>query len=186
MNPCRILPGIWLIFIISTPVLALDLQQGMHGMTWASSVSQYSYLTKVRASDQVDYYVNSKMAYQVVNQSVTNVFYGFYKDKFFAVYIKLRSRDQFDHLKLLFSKNYGKPAVEENATGQNVVYRWKDDDVKIKVKMKESSGDIKLAVYYTPVSAMLNEEYLEQTTPDSVDPIVSGEDKSMNAAPLLD
>ena len=155
-------------------------------MTWASSVSQYSYLTKVRESNQVDYYVNSKMAYQVVNQSVTNVFYGFYKDKFFAVYIKLRSRDQFDHLKLLFSKNYGKPTVEKNAIGQNVVYRWRDGDVKIKVKMKESSGDIKLAVYYTPVSAMLNEEYLEQTEPDSFDPIVSGEDKSVNAAPLLD
>jgi hypothetical protein len=48
------------------------------------------------------------------------------------------------------------------------------------------NGPIKLAVYYTPVSAMLNEEYLEQTKPDSVDPGVSGEDKSVKAAPLLD
>ena len=73
MNIYRILPGIWLILIISTSALALDLQQGMHGMTWSSSVS-----------------------------------------------------------------------------------------------------------------AMVNEEYLEQTKPDSIDPIVSEEDKSMKAAPLLD
>jgi len=186
MNLYRILFGIWLILIISTSAAALDLQQGMHGMPWASSVSQYSHLTRVSQSNQVDYYVNSKMIYQVVNQSVTDVFYGFYKDKFFAVYIKLRSRDQFDHLKLLFSKHYGKPTVEQNAAGQQVVYSWKDGDVKIKVKMKEDVGDIKLAVYYTPISAMLNEEYLEQTRLDTFDQTASQEDKAVKAAPLLD
>lgn len=186
MNLYRILPGIWLILIISTSASALDLQQGMHGMTWASSVSQYSHLTKVRVSDQVDYYVNSKMIYQVVNQSVSDVFYGFYKDKFFAVYIKLRSRDQFDHLKLLFSENYGKPTIEKNVAGQLVVYRWKEGDVKLKVKMKEAVGEIKLAVYYTPISAMLNEENLEKTKPANFDQTVSVDDKAVKTAPLLE
>jgi hypothetical protein len=185
MKNYRILPGIWLILIISTSVSAFDLHQGMHGMPWASSASQYSHLTKVRESNLVDYYINSKMIYQVVNQSVTDVFYGFYKNEFFAVYIKLRSREQFDHLKLLFSENYGKPKVEQNAAGQHVVYRWKDGDVKIKVKMKEAVGDIKLAVYYMPISAVLNEELLEQTKLDTFDPAASNKDKSVKAAPLL-
>ena len=186
MNLNRIFLGIWLTLIFFTSASALDLQQGMHGMSWASSVSQYPYLTKVRESDQVVYYVNSEMIYQVVNQSVTSVFYGFYKDQFFAVYTKLRTRDQFDHLKLLFSENYGKPIVEKDATGQNVVYSWKVGDGKIKVKMKESIGDIKFAVYYAPISTILNESKLEQINLDTSDPAASKEDASVKTAPLLE
>ena len=186
MNLRRIFLGIWLTLIFFTSASALDLQQGMHGMPWASSVSQHAHLTKVRESDQVVYYVNSKMIYQVVNQSVTGVFYGFYKDQFFAVYTKLRTRDQFDHLKRLFSENYGKPKVEKDATGQNVVYRWKDGEVKIKIKMKESIGDIKFAVYYAPISTILNESKLEQIKLDSSGPTASKEDRSVKSTPLLE
>jgi hypothetical protein len=181
----RVFLGICLTLIFLTPASALNLQKGMHGMPWSSAVSQHAHLTKVRESGQVVYYVNSKMIYQVVNQSVTGVFYGFYRDQFFSVHIKLRTRDQFDHLKQLFSENYGKPKVEKSATGENVVYRWKDGDVKIKIKMKESIGDIKLAVYYTPISAVLNEEYMDRIRPDTYDLSASGDDQRVNLVPLL-
>lgn len=188
MNIYRVLPGVCLVFVIFTytPAFAIDLQHGMHGLPWACSASQYTYLTKVRESNQVVYYVNSNMIYQVINQSVNDVFYGFYKDQFFAVYIKLRSRDQFDHLKELFSKYFGKPRFEKNALDQQEVYRWKNGDVKIKVKMKESIGDIKLAVYYAPISAMLNEEHPERIEPDTFIPATTKEGKGMKPAPLLD
>ena len=61
MKHYRILSGIWLMLIISTSALALDLQHGMHGMHWTSSASQYSHLTRVQKSSLVDYYINSKM-----------------------------------------------------------------------------------------------------------------------------
>ena len=187
MNHYRVFLSVWLIIMIFiSAASAFDLQQGMHGMPWASSISQHAHLNKMRESNHVVYYVNPKMIYQVVNQSVTGVFYGFYKDQFFAVYTKLRSRDQFDHLKRLFSENYGKPKVEKDATGQNVVYRWKDGDVKIKVKMKESVGDIKFAVYYAPISTILNESKLESIQLDTSGPTVSKEDKSVKSAPLLE
>lgn len=186
MNFYRVFLGIWLILISFTPISAFDLEQGMHGMPWASPASQHPYLNRVSDSNQVVYYVNSKMIFQVVNQSVTDVFYGFYEDQFFAVYIKLRTRGQFDHLNLLFSKYYGTPKVEKNTVGQYVVYRWKDGDVKIKVKMKESIGDIKLAVYYTPISTMLNEENFEKIKPDIYDPAASKEDKNLKSVPLLE
>ena len=186
MNLYRVFLGILLILVAYTTTSAFELQRGMHGMPWESSISQYAHLTKVRESNQVAYYVNSKMIYQVVNQSVTGVFYGFYQDQFFSVHIKLRSREQFDHLNRLFIENYGKPKVEKDATGQNVVYRWKDGDVKIKVKFKESIGDIKLAVYYAPISTMLNEKYLEQIKFDSPDSNVSKEDIGVKSAPLLE
>ena len=58
--------------------------------------------------------------------------------------------------------------------------------MKIEVKMKEAVGDIKLAVYYMPISAMLNEVLLEQSKLDTFDPGASNRDKSVKAAPLLD
>ena len=185
MNPDKVLPGIFLVLIIFTSASAVELQDGMHGMPWASSASQFTYLTKVRESNQVAYYINSNMIYQVVNQSVTDVFYGFYKDQFFAVYIKLRTRDQFDHLNELFSKYYGKPKVEKNITNQLEIYRWKNGNVKIKLKMNESLGEIKLAVYYATISAMLNEEHLEQIQSDTVFPVTSEKQKDVKPVPLL-
>jgi hypothetical protein len=186
MNINRLFLGIWLMLFLFTPASALNLQEGMHGMSWASSISQHAHLTKVRESGHVAYYVNSKMIYQVVNQSVTGVFYGFYQGQFFAVYTKLRTRDQFEHLISLFSQNYGKPKVEKDATGQNVVYRWKDGDVKIKVKMKEDIGDLKFAVYYAPISTLHNESKLEQIKLDAPGPTSSKDDKSVKSAPLLE
>jgi hypothetical protein len=186
MNLYRIFFGIWLGFIIFTSAAAYDLTQGMHGMSWASSISEHAHLKKVRESLGVTYYVNEDMIYQVVNQSVIGVFYGFYKDQFFAVYIKLRRPDQFDHLKQLFSKNYGEPKAERNASGDQVVYRWKVNDVKIKLKMKESIGEIKLAVYYIPVASRLNEEQLEQMAPDDFNLPHSKKNETRKSAPLLD
>jgi hypothetical protein len=186
MNLYRIFFGILVSFIIFTSAAAYDLKQGMHGMSWASSISDYAHLEKVRESYGVTYYVNADMIYQVVNQSVTGVFYGFYKDQFFAVYIKLRRPDQFDHLKQLFSKNYGEPKAERNASDDQVVYRWKVNDVKIKLKMKESIGDIKLAVYYIPIASRLNEAQLEQITPDDFKVPHSKKDETRKSAPLLD
>ena len=186
MNFNRLFLSIWIILLFFTPASALNLQEGMHGMSWASSISQHAHLTKVRESGQVAYYVNSQMIYQVVNQSVTGVFYGFYQGQFFAVYTKLHTRDQFDHLKSLFSQNYGKPKVEKDTTGQNVIYRWKEGNVKIKVKMKEDIGDLKFAVYYAPISSIHNESKLEQIKLDTSAPNASKDDKSVKSAPLLD
>ena len=90
------------------------------------------------------------------------VSYGFYRDQFYAAFIRLRSPDQFAHLQRQFSKKHGKPKVTQNAASGQTVYRWKVEDVKIKLKMKESIGEYKLAFYYSPLSTELNRELLEQ------------------------
>jgi hypothetical protein len=186
MKHYRIFIGFWFGFIIVTSAAAYDLTQGMHGMSWASSISEHAHLKKVRESFGVSYYVNEDMIYQVVNQSVIGVFYGFYNDQFFAVYIKLRRPDQFEHLKQLFSENYGEPKAERNTSGDQVVYRWIVNDAKIKLKMKESIGEIKLAVYYIPIASRLNEEQLERITPDDFNVPHSKKDEKRKSAPLLD
>ena len=142
---------------------------------------QYKHLTKVREADMVAYFANADTLYQVANQPVPGVVYGFYQDKFFAVYIKLQSPDQFYITARRFTTRYGNPKVTFIAESQQTIYRWKDADVKIKLKRSESNGDLKLAIYYTPLSDKLNQAF----PPDSVQPM-SGSKKAVQKAPLLE
>ena len=153
MNYYRIIIGLWFILWLGTPAAAGDIQLGIHKMKWGSFISEYDQLTKVHEVKPAAYYTNSNMTYQSANQPVPAVFYGFYRDQFFAVFIKLRSPDQFSQLERQFKTKYGKPNTTYYPDSQQTVHRWTDTDVKIKLKMKESPQEFKLAFYYAPLAA---------------------------------
>ena len=155
-------------------------------MNWGNSISEYADLTKVHETGKVAYYVNSNMSYQTASQPIPGVFYGFYNKQLFAVFIKLRSPDQFSQLERQFSAKHGKPKIVYNAGTQQSVYRWQAADVKIKLKMKESPGEYKLAIYYSPLAAKLNQEQLEQLSTEALEPTPTNKNKAVKFAPLLD
>ena len=78
----------WLVTILCSAAVAYDFQQGMHGMKWGSSVSENTDLSKVYETALAVYYAKPDTFYQVSNQPIPGVFYGFYDDKFFAVFVK--------------------------------------------------------------------------------------------------
>lgn len=168
MNSMRIFLAGCLVVIFCSSVAAYDLQQGLHGMRWGSSIAQYNDLTQVKELNQAIYYTNSNMQYEAASQPVPAVFYGFYMDQFFAVFIKLRSPDQFSHLERQFRKKYGKPKTTHNTANRLTVHRWKDADVSIKLKLKESPTEYKLAMYYLPLASKVNQDHLENATPDEI------------------
>ena len=186
MNYYRIFIGLLLVLLFCAPATAKDLQQGIHGMKWGSSISEYDELTKVHEANQAAYYANSNMVYQTANQPVPGVFYGFYRDQLFAVFIKLRSPDQFSQLERQFTTKHGKPKTTYYPETRQTVHRWKDADVKIKLKMKESTREFKLAIYYAPLATSLNQEQLESIPPDAYDKTPSKKDTTVKSAPLLD
>jgi len=177
-----------LLLIIWTggPAAASDIQQGIHGMKWGSSISEHDELTKVHEVNQTAYYANSNMVYQTANQPVPGVFYGFYRDQLFAVFIKLRSPDQFSQLERQFTTKHGKPKTTYYPEARQTVHRWKDADVKIKLKMKESTPEFKMAIYYAPLGAKLNQEQLENIPSDVYDKTPAKNKPTMKSAPLLD
>lgn len=186
MNYYRIIASLALIFCLAKPAAASDIQQGIHGMKWGSSISKYDQLTKVHETNQAAYYANSNMVYQTANQPVPGVFYGFYRDQLFAVFIKLRSPDQFSQLERQFTTKHGKPKTTYYPDTRQTVHRWKDADVKIKLKMKESTQEFKMAIYYAPLGAKLNQEQLENIPSDVYDKTPSKKEPTMKSAPLLD
>ena len=158
--------GFWIVLFFISSAAAEEPKDGMHGMRWSSSIDQYAHLTPVLEAAPVTYYINSNMNYVVSNQPVPGVIYGFYEGRFFAVYIKLRSPDQFSNLTRHFTSKYGNPKEDHIAHMQQTVYRWKESDIKIKLKMTESTGNIKLAIYYAPLASELNQTIVESLPKD--------------------
>jgi hypothetical protein len=186
MRYYRIIMSLLLFVALGAPAVASDIQKGIHGMQWGSTISEYQELTKVHEANQTAYYANANMVYQSGNQPVPGVFYGFYRDQFFAVFIKLRSADQFAQLERQFTTKHGKPKTTYYPATKQTVYRWKDADVNIKLKIKEATLEYKLAIYYAPLSAQLNQEQLESIPPDAYDQAPSTKAAATKSAPLLD
>ena len=155
-------------------------------MNWGGSISKFADLTKVHETGKVAYYVNSNMSFQTASQPIPGVFYGFHNNQLFAVFIKLRSPDQFSQLERQFTTKHGKPKTTYYPEARQTVHRWKDADVKIKLKMKESPGEYKLAIYYSPLAAKLNQEQLEQIPENALGSAPARKDETVKSTPLLE
>ena len=185
---CRRLTGflvfLW-VFIFFLPSLqAAVFQSGIHGMAWGGHADSYPRLEKVRAEGDVSYYVDRKMAYHAVGRPVSAVIYGFYRDQLFAAYIKLSSPNQAYYLEKHFSTEYGPARITAADTSAQTIYRWEDEKVKIKLKVNEDGDEIKLGIYYQPLSNRLNQVQAEEGPADAFSPTASG-DQPAESAPLF-
>lgn len=165
LSKVGIIALVGLLCALCAPVEALELQEGIHGMQWGAAASDLSKLKKVRTAGSVAYYVAADTLYQVGDQSVPSVVYGFYRGRLFAAYIKLGSPLQFSNLKRHFSGKYGPPKEDHRVADGSTVLRWKVADVNIKLKMKSPGHDIKMAVYYLPLAGELTQAQAEEPPP---------------------
>jgi len=186
MNSMRIFLAGCLVVIFCSSVAAYDIQQGIHGMRWGSSITEYNDLIEVKELNQAVYYSNTNMQYETASQPVPAVFYGFYRDQFFAVFIKLRSPDQFSHLERQFRKKYGEPKTTHYTTNRLTTHRWQDADVRIKLKLRESPTEYKLAIYYLPLATKVNQDQLESATPEVRGMKPLSNDSSLKPMPLIE
>jgi len=173
---------VWLVSLSGSPAHAATLQSGIHGMVWGGHAADYLRLEKIREIGDASYYVNRQMVYHTAGEPVTGVVYGFYRDRLFAVYIKMRTPNQLYYLEKHFSGEYGPAKVK--AAGPETVYRWAQGDLKIKLKVNDASEGIKLCIYYQPLSKELNQTLVEEGPSDAFTPPSSG-DKAPESAPLL-
>jgi len=186
MTYFRMLLSFGFIILFGASAEAFFIHQGIHGMKWGGSISDYEQLTQVHEKKQTAFYVKTNMLYHTANQKVARVSYGFYRNRLYAAFIKLSSADQFSNLAQKFSEKHGKPKITYEDAGRQVIYRWKVADVKIKLKIKNSLNEYKLAFYYSPLADSLNQEQLEQIPAKAYGPDPSKETDSVKTVPLLD
>ncbi len=163
-----------------------ELSRGVHGMRWADHVAGFKNLEKVHAKGPAVYYTDKTVSYQVSGTQVAGVIYGFYQDRLFAAFIKLATPLQFSNLTRHFKTRHGDPKTVYSTQNEQTTYRWRDGDITIKLKRRETDGDMKLAIYYTPLSAKLNREQAEQLPEKSFRFLPIDKNKRPEALPLFE
>jgi len=148
------------IILMAHFVYAADLNEGFSGLKWGTNVSAVDNLSELSQKGNVGYYFRFNEMGLIYNTNVGQVFYGFYEDKFFAVYFKIKSKKDFDKIKEFITLDYGTPRAQLRVS--QTIYIWEHKNIKIKMKLHEKNSHQKLAYYYTPLSNKLNESQLEK------------------------
>jgi hypothetical protein len=139
---------------------AADLNEGFSGLKWGTNLSAIDNLSELSQKGNVGYYFRHSEIGLIYNANVGRVIYGFYRDQFFAVYFRIKSRKDFDKIKEFMTSDYGTPRAQLRVN--QTIYIWEHKNIKIKMKLHEKNGHQKLAYYYTPLSNKLNESQLEE------------------------
>ena len=159
--------------MLFVPVQAAELESGFMDTQWATPAKELKGFTKVGGSEKIAYYVNPQRKYTFFGSEIPeNVVYGFYDDKFFAVYVDIDGIDIFSQIKSYIQKKYGMPnktsresrsdlptlTSRRETRGDLTTYIWRLNQTQIKFKHHETTGDMKLSFYYLPIAKQVNAE----------------------------
>ena len=148
--------GVGFLFIFSGLLGAADIQDDFLGVKWTTNISELPNLIKLSGKGDVTYYENPTEIYTVLEVKNPSVTFGFYKDQFFASYIEVDTFNIFTRVKDRISEKFGQPKTILRMKSRQTIYRWKHQDIKIKLKHFELEKKMKLAFYYMPLSNQLN------------------------------
>jgi hypothetical protein len=153
------------VFFMGTGNLyAADLKDGFFDLAWKTNLSAVEGFRKISENVNVNYFINPKRAYKIADVKIMDVLYGSFANQFFAVYINIHAIDVFAQLRRHINHKYGPPKIKIIKMGQpdqQKIYQWKYKKTKIKLKIHENRDTMKLAFYYTPISAQVNKAQLE-------------------------
>jgi hypothetical protein len=135
---------------------ANDLKDGFMGTSWQVDLSDLNDFLKINGKDDLSYYVNPTVVYVIKDIRIPQPIYAAYKNKFFAVYIKIETFDVYNNLKQYITEKYGNSKMKIMINPDRTIYSWQQGDVKIKLKQNDENGDMKLGFYYTPLSTKVN------------------------------
>lgn len=152
---------------------AAELESGFRDTKWATPAKDLKGFTKVGGSEKFAYYVNPQQKYTFFGNEVSDhVIYGFYDDKFFAVYANIEGIEIFSQIKSYIQHKYGVPnKVSRETPGNLTTYSWKLNQTQIKFKHHETSGKMKIAFYYLPIANQVNAEMKQDSENEPPGPV---------------
>ena len=157
----QIIYGLVFMFISTGVLHGADLQEDFLGTNWGAHISELTGLKKVSRKGDVSYYRTPRKSYTIFGVDSANVIFGFFKDKFFAAYIAVESIEVFDRVKHQLTQKFGSPQTILKTQNQQTIFSWKQTDTRIKLKLYEKEGKMKLAFYYTPLARKVNQTQRE-------------------------
>ena len=141
-------------------IQAADLKDGFMGTRWKTDLSASPDFVKIDEQDQISNYVRPSAVHTVGDIEIYPVVYSAFGNEFFAVYF------QYDililgRLRNYFNQKYGSSITTTKMNPRRTIHTWNHHDAKITLKLNRETGKIKLAFYYTPLSAKVDEIRLE-------------------------
>jgi hypothetical protein len=153
------------VFLMNTgDPAAADLKDGFFDITWGANLSELDGFKKISENSNVTYFVSDRRAYKIADIKISDVVYGSFENQFFAVYVNIEAIDVFAQLRRYINHKYGLPKIKitkMQEADQQTVYQWNYEKTKIKLKIYENRDNMKMAFYYTPLSAQVNETQME-------------------------
>lgn len=171
-----------LVTLWCSPAVAGDLEKDFLGVPWSASFSDLDGFSIIYKKADIFFGIRPNETRTINNVDVGHVIYGFYNSRFFGAYVNIQSLDAFSGLRQELEKRYGTPRVTIGT--HQKIYNWKHGPVKIKLKMNEQTGDMKIGFYYTPLADTINEKKQEIRGKVRLLPIEK--DKKPSALPLLE
>jgi hypothetical protein len=180
------------------PVHAAELESGFMDTKWTTLVKDLKDFTIVAGSERIAYYVNPQRKYVFFGKEIPDdVVYGFYDDKFFAVYVDIEGIDIFSQIKSYIQQKYGVPNKTSRETrsdlptltnrretrGDLTTYTWKLNQVQIKFKHHETTGKMKISFYYLPIAKQVNAEMKKNLEAEPPGPIFPANPFRQSEAP---
>ena len=187
MRKLSIWISIFFIFLATVgKIHAADLQEGFSGIKWGTNISDLSHFSKLGSKGRVSYYANPDQIHTIYEIDIPHVIYGFYDNKFFAVYIGIDKFEIYSQLKSHLASKYGNPDTTLTMRNEDTIYKWKYEQIKIKLKLRGRDNTMKLAFYYKPLSKEVNEIELEEFQDKSFRLFPVGKDKKWERIPLFE
>lgn len=155
MNKFFIVFMMSLMFLLGPSAYASEIEDGFLHYTWGDSSSKYTGLSILGEKGEVSYYSKPGEEYTIGNVTIDKIIYGFHKDHLFGVYLNINSIEVYDKLFNHMKSQYGLPTTKLTADNQSV-FKWKQQDVTIKLKLNKLKQKMKLSFYYRPISSKLN------------------------------
>lgn len=166
---------------------AADLGKEFLQKPWGAPLSEFAGYAHVGGSGKIAYYVNPKQAYTIFDAQVSDLVYGFYDERFFAVYVSLEAIDTYSSIKREIHQKFGVPKISMESRGSLTTYSWKTGDTRIKMKYREAPGAMKLSFYYLPIASEVNlalQRELDAEPPEPLFPL--SQTRQKDAVELLD
>ena len=173
--------------LLSTAVYAKDLQEGFSGIRWGTAIEELKQLESVGSKGSVDYYANRNVIHKFGDIEIPHVVYGFHGGHFFVAYAHIDTLEVFAQMNSRLQTDYGIPVVKYlSESGEPSEYRWKKGQLKLKLKVQKYTRKMKLGIYYTPISKLVNESRQEKYSETGIKILPRGKPVTITHTQLLE
>ena len=153
------------------PLPAADFDKEFLRKPWGAGLAEFPEHVHVGGSGKIAYYMNPKQAYTIFDAQVSNLVYGFFDEKFFAVFADLEAIDTYSAIKHRIQQRLGIPKISMETRGALTTHSWMVGDTRIKMKYSDATGAMKLSFYYMPLASRANAEMQRELDAEPPEPL---------------